>query len=52
MDLSSPPVKTHWESVSGEIWVNRLPSNRCHTRETDPVFEFPTSENTLGIRFR
>ena len=52
MDSSSPPLKTLWEPVSGEIRVYRLPSNRCRPRETDPGFQFRTSENPLGTRFR
>ena len=52
MDYSSPRLNTPWETYFREIRVYRLPSNHCGPRETDPGFEFRTSENPLGTRFR
>ena len=49
---SSPPLKTPWEHYFDEIPVYGLPSNHSGPRETNPGFEFPTSENPLGTPSR
>ena len=42
-DSISPPLKTLWDTLSGEIRVYRLPSNHSYSTQTDPGFEFTTS---------
>ena len=40
---SSTCLKNPMRSLSCEIWVSRLPSNLCDSRQTDLGFEFPAT---------